>query len=221
MATRVAAVAILAVLATGCSDQKTAAPTLAKPTATSIRWDDLVSSSTTLIFGDEAPRTAKEVYAVLSRPPDAGDRAAAAFARSGGLFAGGHEPRRLAEELGLPIYAETHLVAGTRRGGLYATPTTGGAVCRGVLPKGGSGCGQPGPHGFTLDWGAPQNGSRLDIYGLAGDDVRTVEISVLGKPRTASVEKNAYVIEVPHASSSDMGSPILHLTDGTTVPLGP
>jgi hypothetical protein len=225
MATRVAVVAILAVLATGCSDQTTerkGAPPVAKqPRAASVEWDGLVSSATTMFFGDGSPpATAREVYAVLRRPLNAGDRAAAGFARSGGLFAGGQEPRRFAEEIGRPIYAETHLIAGTRRGGFFATPTTAGAVCTGVLPTGGSSCGKPGPHGFTMEWGGPKDGSRLDVYGMAGDDVQAVEISVFGKPRTATVEDNTYVLEVLDASSADMGSPILHLTDDTTVPLG-
>jgi hypothetical protein len=224
VATRIALVAILATLATGCGDRtsdRKGASAVVQPRAASIRWDELATSAATTIFGDATPpTTAQGVYAVLSQPPNAGDRAAAAFARSAGLFPGGQESRRLAEQLGRPVYAETHLVAGTRTGGFYATPTTGGAVCTGVLPTGGSGCGEPGPHGITLGWGAPKDGSRLDVYGMAGDDVRAVEIRISGKARIAKVDQNAYVIEVPHASSSDMGSTILHLTDGTTVPLG-
>jgi hypothetical protein len=227
---RVLVIALVATVASACGARTTermgaptakpAAPaTLEPPPAAS---DDGASSGgSIMIFTDRASstRSAQEVYAVFHRPLDAGDRAAAVFARSDGFRPAPEESGLAAHQLGRPIYSETRLVAGTTHRGMYATPTTSGAVCTGRFPNGGGGCGPPGPHGFTLEWDDPGDGTPLQLYGLAEDDVRAVEIVVGDHPQRADVVDNAYVLDVPGAGHADMGSIVLHLTNGSTVDL--
>ena len=226
---RVLAIALVAALASACgagTTKRAGAPTASPPAAPAALGppatsDDRAGSGSIMVFTDAtSTERAQEVYAVFHRPLEAGDRAAAAVAQADGFLPtpGGTGPA--ADQLGRPIYSETRLVAGTTRRGVYATPTTSGAVCIGRFPNGGGGCGRPGPHGITLQWDDQADGSPLELYGMAADDVKAVELVVSGKPQTAGVEGNAFVLDVPSAGHADMGSIVLHLTDGRTVELG-
>jgi hypothetical protein len=235
---RVLVITLIAGVAVGCGAQapeRKAAQTVTRPAdvaSTSgfegdpTELDDAGGGSGSMMFfldgggGATRPEPAQALYAVFHRPLDAGDRAAAAFARSDDILLPGEESGPAAGQLGRPLYSDTRLVGGTTGHGLYATPTTSGAVCTRVFPNGGGGCGLPGPHGVTLGWDDPADGSPGELYGMAGDDVRAVEIVLDGKHRTVAVENNAYLIEIPRAGRGDFGSIVLRLTDGTTVPLG-
>jgi hypothetical protein len=230
----VSLLALLAVLGSACGARTPAGsspPQAAKPAVgshagsgtASFAPDDHGGSGSIVFFSDNGStprRAAQELYAVFNRPPGAADHAAAALASADGFLAPPGDSSPAAERLGRPSYPDTRLVAGTIRRGLYATPTTAGAVCIGVIPNGGGGCAEPGPHGITLGWDDAGDGSPSDVYGMAGDDVRSVEFTVDGKPRTVDVADNAYRLEIPRASRPDLETFVLHLTDGTTVPLG-
>jgi len=193
---------------------------VSRPAATTDSNEGGVGSTGSIIFygdsSDAAPtqqRPAQDLYAAFRRTPRADDREAAAIARADAYV----DPTDPTDDpLGEPIYSETRLVSGTSRHGLYALPTNKGAVCTGVIPGGGGGCGDPGPHGLTVGYDDPADGSPFNVYGLVGDDVRAIDVVVGGVTRHVQVVDNGYMLEVAGARRSGIQNLVLHLRDGTT-----
>lgn len=105
---------------------------------------------------------------------------------------------------------------------MYAVPTTSQAICIGHFPSGGAGCGSPGPHGLTVDYDDASDGAPWILYGMAGDDVVSLDAVVAGKTHHARLGQNAYVLELPAAQREEPERLILHLRSGATdeLPLG-
>lgn len=193
--------------------------TTVRPEATS---DDKVGNSGGMIFlgGDEIsgsaqPRRAQDLYAVFRRTPQSVDLRVRQTATVD-MFVGnlGDDPTE--SVLGEPIYADTRLVSGAPGNGLYAYPTTKDAVCVGHMPNGGGGCGEPGPHGLTVGYDDPANGGPLVLYGLVGDDVRSIDVVLGGVTRHTELTQNGYILRIPNAAGSSVEHLTLHLRDGTT-----
>ncbi len=105
---------------------------VSRPAATTDSNDGGVGSVGSIIFygdgSDAAPtqqKPAQDLYAAFRRTPRADDREAAAIARADAYL----DPSDPTDDpLGEPLYSETRLVSGTARHGLYAVPTTHGAL---------------------------------------------------------------------------------------------
>ncbi len=122
--------------------------------------------------------------------------------------------------LGQPLYDKTRLIFGTASRGVYAVPTGTDSLCWGQFPDGAGGCGQPGPHGITMDYGeAP---GEFLIYGLIADDVQGVDAVVAGMTRTAELAENAYLFRLPNVRRADLEKVVLRLRGGgrDELPLG-
>ena len=223
---------VLALVASGCggsalsadsttssSEAVTPVP-LAMPGPTSVQ--DVpkgISSNATVMFlgADEPPPSpVADLYAVFRRPPRAADLAVQKVARMDGLAdefdigpSTGSPPE---PSLGKPLYEKTRLILGMESHGVYAVPTTTDSVCSGQFPDGAGGCGQPGPHGITMDYG--EASSELLIYGLIGDDVEGVDAVVDGMTRPAELAENAYLLRLSQVRSANLDVVVLHLRDG-------
>lgn len=184
--------------------------------------DSQASDSGGLMFIRKAdgnlPTTPREVYAVFRRPPRSSDVAMQKLARADGLLDSVGGPGRAVASLGRPLYADTRLIVGTVGDGVYALPTTTGAVCVGAVPNGGNGCTGTGggPHGLSVDYDAPSDGRPFRLYGLVGDDVVGVDAVVGGVARQAELGENGYSIELADAGWDRLSKLVLHLHGGAT-----
>jgi hypothetical protein len=184
--------------------------------------DSRAADSGGLIFIRKAdgslPTTPQEVYAVFRRPPRSSDVAMQKLARADGLLDSVGGPGLAGASLGRPLYADTRLIVGSVGDGVYALPTTTGAVCVGAVPNGGSGCTGTGggPHGLSVDYDAPSDGRPFRLYGLVGDDVLGVDAVVGSVARQAELGENGYRIELADAGRAQLSKLVLHLRGGAT-----
>jgi hypothetical protein len=172
--------------------------------------------------GDAEPTPVRELYAVFRRSAQPSDLFVQQLARRDAPSDLSDEDLRLPhiqsvrELLGTPLYDDTRLIVGTTERGIYAIPTTAEAVCFGSFPDGGSGCGQPGPHGVRIEWDDPDDGSSFLLYGIVGDEVESVEALVGGRAREAELGENGYRLEVADRGRDQLQELILHLHGGAT-----
>ncbi len=154
---------------------------------------------------DTSPR---DLYEVFRRPPQENDTQAREVVKSEGVF---RRPDLVPSD---PIYEDTRLVAGTTSNGVYALPTTGQEICVGRFPNGGSGCQTPGPHGITIGYDDAEDGSSIFLYGLVGDDVRSVGAVMGGTEHQAQLGENGYFAELPSARGQQLEKVVIHLRSG-------
>jgi hypothetical protein len=160
-----------------------------------------------MFVGPGKPLPVRDLYGIFRRRATAADIAVAAVARDDG-----YED----DELGRPLYDQTRLLFGTRTQGVYALPTSTDAVCVSNFPNGGAGCGEPGPHGLTVDFDEASGQTPFVLYGLVGDDVQSVDfVFADGGLRHAEVRENAYYVQMP-GQQTDPDRFILHLRNGVS-----
>ena len=166
------------------------------------------------------PRPPRELYAVFRRPPRSSDLEAQQRARDDALLDTVGAPDALGASIGGPLYEDARLVLGSGSRGIYALPTTRGAVCVGAFPDGGAGCGTPGPHGLSVEY---DDSLGLRLYGLVADDVRGVDVVVGGVTRQAELGENGYRLKLADAGWGQLHALRLHLRNGATerIPLQP
>ena len=157
--------------------------------------------------GDKSPY---DLYEVFRRAPQENDTRAREVAKANGIF---RRPDLVPSD---PVYEDARLVAGTTSDGVYALPTTGQEICIGRFPNGGSGCQTPGPHGITIGFDDAEDGSSIFLYGLIGDDVRSVDAVMDGTEHRAELGENGYFAELPSARGQQLEKVVLHLRSGET-----
>ena len=174
---------------------------------------------------DSQPAPPRELYAVFRRPPRADDLEAQQRARDDALLdsVGDHRASGATASIGRPLYDDTRLVLGNVGRGVYALPTTKGAVCVGAFPNGGGGCATLGPHGLSVDYDDAADGLPFRLYGLVADEVRRVDVVLDGVTRQANLGENGYGLELADARWQQLHNLVLHLRSGATetVPLRP
>ena len=170
-----------------------------------------------------APPPPHELYAVFRRAPRSSDVEVRERARGDAFLGSVGDHSVEGASLGTPMYDNTRLVFGGIRDGVYALPTTNGAVCLSAFPNGGGGCGLPGPRGLSIGYDDAIDGQPFRLYGLVGDQVRGVDVVVSGVTQHAELGENGFRLQLADARWGQLHNLVLHLRSGATeaVPLKP
>ncbi len=79
------------------------------------------------------------------------------------------------------------------------------------LSKGGGSCGEPGPHGLTIDFDDPSDGLPFRLYGLVGDDVRSAMWPSPARPTMPSLARTLTSWSFPQGGArSSKGSSFIY-----------
>lgn len=170
------------------------------------------------------PTPVRELYAVFRRPALPNDLRVQQLARRDSPFSliepgigmPPHIRSAFREGIGTPRYDDTRLIVGTTERGIYAVPTTSDSICLGSFPNGGSGCGQPGPHGVQVEWDEASGDSPFLLYGIVGDDVSSVDVVIDGRRLQAELGENGYWLVLDDADRQQLREVILRLDGGGT-----
>jgi hypothetical protein len=165
-------------------------------------------------YGDDDPRPVREVYGAFRRPQNDADRVATELVRRLGTLTGldiefdDVDGRLLLEGLG----GDHDLI--------YAVPVAVDRLAYAVLPNGGGQSGaRPGPDGLLLMQNQTEAMDLL-VYGLAGDEIESVDLAVAGVIHEARMGENAFGLRLEHTHEADVERIVLHRRDGTPNAIG-
>jgi hypothetical protein len=156
-------------------------------------------------------RSPDELYAVFARPATPPERLLARELEADNTF-DLREETQVDDAFGNGRFDKLRLLLRAHGiGDLVAVPTTKGGVCWTLQPDGPGGCGRPGPAGLELSYSESDRG--LDVFGLVGDEVRSVAFARGGRTEAAQMGENAYALHLPGAFD-DLDALVLRLANG-------